>query len=365
MKPVRLILLPALASDPAPCLVIGQGGFVLERGSLSLESPRPEPMRTIAVVPGGDVVVRWLDLPVGGAAQQRAAAAWMLRDELAATPDRLAVALGPAVPAGEPRLVAVVGGALLDAWVDYLEALGAPADVILPDMLTFDPPADEGELAAVAFGPGVALRGLRFAATVQPDLVELIAQDRTVVPVDDPAQVERALVASALSPALNLLADRRREAAAGGWRRAAVLAAAVILSPLVLVLAAAARDDLAARGIARETAAQIARAAPDLARAPDPVAEVRRRVRVVPPPGGVAAAAAALFAAVESVEGAELDILVSDPGEGMKATLSHPDYQDVAVIRTAVAGAGLTVEETGVAEEGGRIVSDITIGGAK
>lgn len=367
MKPVRLILLPALASEPAPFLVIGAGGFVLERGALTLDAAvRPEPMRTVAVTPGADVVVRWLDLPAGGAAQLRAAAAWSLRGELAAPADRMTVALGPVVPAGEPRMVVAAGRALVEAWADYLEALGAPAEVMLPDVLTLEPPADGEGLSAVAFGPNVALRGERFAATVQSDLVELIAAGRPIVPLGDPAQVERALIAAALAPSVNLLSALGRErAATGGWRRAGALAAAVVLSPLVLVLAQAVRDETAARSMRAAARQTIVAAAPDLARATDPLGAFRGQVRAAPPPGGLAAATAALYAAVERIEGAELDILVADPGEGMKATLSHPDYQDVAVMRTALAPAGLTVEETGVADEGGRIVSDITVGAAR
>ena len=71
MKPIRLILIPSLGSEPAPCLVIADG-VVRERGLLNLHpDERPEPMRTIAVAPGADVTIRWLDLAAGGAAQQR------------------------------------------------------------------------------------------------------------------------------------------------------------------------------------------------------------------------------------------------------------------------------------------------------
>ncbi|HRJ64649.1 MAG TPA: hypothetical protein PLR59_09925, partial [Brevundimonas sp.] len=91
MKPVRLILIPATGSQPAPFLIVGADGYVLERGELTLDGgATPEPMRTVAVTPGGDVLIRWLDLPPGSTVQGRAAAAWMLRDEMAATPDRLA-----------------------------------------------------------------------------------------------------------------------------------------------------------------------------------------------------------------------------------------------------------------------------------
>jgi general secretion pathway protein L len=365
MKPVRLILVPPMASAPAPYLVIGGDGVVRERGVLTPDQPGPaEVMRTVAVAPGADVTIRWLDLAPGGEAQVRAAAAWKLREAVAGDLDRLVTVVGAPTPAGTPRLAAVVSRALLGAWVDYLAELGVRADVIVPDVLTLPEPGTDGVLIAAAFGDAVALRGRQFAATVQPDLTQLVAGDRLVEPIEDPLALERLLIAAARAPALNLL-DRasRSPERVGSWRRAAALAAAVVVSPLVLVLAAAARDDLAARRMHDEARALIVAQAPDLVSAPDPVAALRARSDALPPPGGPVAAAAALYAALEGVEGAELDILISDPGEGMKATLTHPNYADIERVRAALAPAGMTVVETGTADEGGRVVSDITVGG--
>ena len=367
MKPTRLILIPALAGEPAPYLIVGAGGYVLERGALALDAvERPEAMRTVAVAPGGDVLIRWLDLPPGSAAQQRAAALWALKDDLAAPADRLSVALGPVPVAGEPRLVAVVGLSLLEAWSDYLETLGVRADVLVPDVLTLTEPQDDS-LTAVAFGPSVALRGRRYAASVQPDLVDLVAAGRVVEPVNDPASVERALVQAAAAPLLDLTPARVREQAAArrGWGRAAVLAGAVLISPLLLMIAGAGRDEWAAARAGDQAKAEIARIDPELARTPDPVAALRGRVRAAPPPGGVMAATAALFGAVEAVPDAELDMLVVDPENGMKAAVTHPDYGDVKVIDEAMRASGLSVTETGTQDDAGRVVSDITIGAAR
>lgn len=366
MKPVRLILIPATGSQPAPYLIVGGDGSVLDRGELTLAGEAPEPMRTVAVTPGGDVLIRWLDLPPGSPAQSRTAAAWMLRDQMAAAPDRLATVLGPPTPPGQPRLAAVVSRSLMEAWTDYLAALRVCADVLVPDVLTLAEPGEDDVLSAVSFGEGMALRGRGFAATVQPDLVELIAAGRRIVAVQDPAVVERALVAAALSPAINLLNTGDREArAAVGWRRAAVLAALLAISPLILTLAGALRDGMAARDARAEALAAIAAASPDLAREADPVEALRRRVAAAPPPGGVTAAAAALFTAVESVDGAELDILIADPADGVKATISHPAHGDMALIRRSMAAAGMEITETGALDDGGRVVSDITIGAAR
>lgn len=365
MKPTRLILIPALNGQPAPFMVIAPDGYVLDRGLLALDAvERPEPMRTVAVVPGSDVSVRWLDLPAGGAAQVRAAAAWALRDDLAAAPDRVAVVVGPIPAPGEPRLTAVVSRSLLEAWTDYLEALGVRADALVPDMLTLAEPGEDDVVLAVTFGDSLALRGRRFAATVQPDLVDLVAGDRRVIAVEDPQAVEQALVAAARAPMVNLLDASARQPGSGpvGWRRAAGLAAAVLISPLLLTAAAAARDDMAARQLEARTLEAITAAAPDLAREADPAAALRRRAATAPPPGGVTAAAAALFTAVEAVEGVELDMLVADPEGGVKATVSHPAYSDMQEIGRRMGEAGLAVTETATLDDGGRVVSDISIG---
>lgn len=365
MKPTRLILVPALPGQPAPFMVVTPDGFVLERGTLTPDAvERPEPMRTVAVVPGSDVSVRWLDLPAGGAAQVRAAAAWHLRDDLAVTPDRVAVVVGPVPAPGQPRLTAVVSRSLLEAWADYLEALGVRADALVPDMLTLAEPQEEDVILAVMFGDGLALRGRRFAAVVQPDLADLVVGGRRVVVVEDSQAVEQALVAAARAPVINLLDGAAREPGGGpiGWRRAAGLAAAVLISPLLLTAAAAARDDMAAGRLEARTLEAITAAAPDLARQADPVAALRRQAAAAPPPGGVTAATAALFTAVEAVEGVELDMLVADPEGGVKATVSHPAYSDMNEIGRRMGEAGLAVTETATLDDGGRVVSDISIG---
>lgn len=367
MSRTRLILIPALATEPAPYLILDAGGSVLQRGRLALDAGEtPPPMRTVAIAPGGDVSVRWLDLPVGGVAQVRAAALWTLRDDLAATPDRVTVSLGRAVPTGEPRMVVVASRALVEAWGDYLDALGIKADVILPDMLTLEAPEAEEGLSAVTFGTGLALRGHRFAATIQPDLLDLIAGDRPIRPVTEEGEVERLMVAAALSPEVNLLEAGAREKAADrrGWRLAAGLAAAVLLSPLVLAAAQAARDTGAARQAEARTLELISQASPDAAGAPDPVAAFRQSASTAPPPGGIVSAAAILFAAVEQVEGAELDIFVSDPEGGVRATVSYPAYQDLDALKQAVAAAGLRLSDTSTLDDAGRVVSDVTIGAA-
>jgi len=182
MSRTRLVLIPPTADSPAPWLTVDADGNVLERGLLTLETPfAGPPIRTVAVAPGADILVRFLDLPKGTIAQTRAAALWSLKDQLAATTDRVRIAVGPA-PAEGLRVVAVVGEALLAAWVDWLAGLGLKADVIVPASLTLTEPADDLTLTAVGFGATLALRGRDFAAGVDPDMAEAIAGGRRIEP---------------------------------------------------------------------------------------------------------------------------------------------------------------------------------------
>ena len=84
---------------------------------------------------------------------------------------------------------------------------------------------------------------------------------------------------------------------------------------------------------------------------------------VAPPPGGLAAVSAALFAAVEQVAGAELDSLSAGPGKGVRATLSYPAFSDLDSIRAALTASGLSMTDQSTVEDGGRVVSEVIIGG--
>jgi len=364
MSQTRIIRIPLSASQPAPFLIVDDQGRMLQRGVLTLEDQGPSlDVRTVAITPGADVLVRWLDLPVGGAAQARAAARWMLKDQLAGDPDRMAVALGTGH--GGVRLVAAVSAGLLEAWVDYLSVLGVTAQVMIPDSLTPPIPQDAETLHGLSFGSDVALRGEGFAATVQSDLVAAVAGARPVVMIEDPAAIDALLAKAALNPAVNLLGgvEKGRRASAGGWRLAAGLAMALLVSPLVLTLAGGLRDQAAADHARKAALALIEQRLPQAATAADPVAEVMRRTAAAPPPGGVTAASAALFAAVEQVEGAELDGLSADANQGLRATVSYPAFQDLETMKTAVGAFGLSLSDTSTEEDGGRVVSEVVVGG--
>jgi general secretion pathway protein L len=365
MSRIRLILIPPTAALPASCLTLDAQGAVLTRGVVELGGPSPEPMRTVAVVPGADVLIRWLDLPSGSPAQLAAVALHLLRDDLAAPSDRLSAALGPVPAAGQRRLVAVASRSLLQAWGDYLASMGLKADVMIPDSLVLPEPAEEGALSAAVFGADLALRGRELALSLQPDLAEAVAAGRVLERIGRADEIERLLAAAALDPPLNLLAGagRRVEADRRGWKRAAALAAVLIVSPLILTLAAAGHDEWRARDAEHRAEAAARRAFPDMAPTADAVAEATRRLTTAPPPGGATAAAAALFAAVENVEGAELDSLTSDEN-GVRATVTYAAYQDLDALQRAMAAHGMSLADDSTVDDQGKVVSEVRVGGA-
>lgn len=362
MSSTRLILIPSRASEPAPFMVIAPDGAVLQRGLMPLDPvEKPLAMRTVAIAPGADVLVRWVNVPAGSDIQKRTAVLWALRDQLAVASESLEVALSAAVE-GEDRIAVVFDASLRRVWLDYCEALGVAVDVLLPDTLAVPAPLAEDSIVAVSFPPNVGLRGRRLAATVQPDMVELLAEGKSLVILDDPEDIERLMIEASLRPAINLI-ERRRVSAGGSWKRVMALAVVLVLSPLFLTLAMAARDDIMATRMQKQTRQILTRAAPDLAASPDPTAALESRLASAPA-GGVTGVAAALFAAVEGVDGAELDSFVADPQGGVRATVSYSAYQDLDTLKRAVMSAGLVMDDASTVDDAGRIVSEIRIGAA-
>lgn len=360
MSRTRILLL-ADAGRPSPWLIVDAAGHVLQRGQLPpgerLEGEAP----VVLIVPGTDVLVRWMDLPGKGEAQIAAAAAWALREDLAVEPERVAVALG--APVAGPRLVAAAARPLVEAWTAWIEAAGGVVSAILPDSLTPPEPAEAGTLSAIGFGERTALRGRGVAFSAESELAAALADGRLIQPVTEPEAVEQAVIAAALNPPVNLIGRRKAAPVAPGRRRrAAVLAAAVVVSPLIVVLAQAGHAEVEASRLDGVMRTQVRAVAPDLPPTADPAAELARRLTQAPPPGGTSSVAARLFAALERVDGAELDSLTLDDA-GLRATVTYANASDLEALKQAAAAQGLSFTDQSTVEDNGRIVSDMVVGG--
>lgn len=366
MSHARILFIPTNATLPARFLLVDREGRVVGRGELDPhQAEAPPPLRTIAVAPGADVMTRWLDLPPGNMAQARAAARWALRDQAAGEVDGLDVALGAPADGGL-RLTAAVSAKLLQAWLRWMETFDIRPEVVVPDNLCLPAPLEAETLTAAQVGADVALRGVAFAATVQADLAEAIAAGRALDWLEGEA-LDAALAAGAMAAPVDLLQvhDRReRGQAVKGWRLAAGLAAALLISPLVLMAAEGLRDRAAVERAGAKAKVGAVKLYPELATADDPAPEALRRLDAGAPPGGTARALAAVFAAVERLPGAELDDAALG-GEGLRVGLTHANFNDLDAVRADLAAADLAVVDETSAEEGGRMVSTLTIGGAR
>lgn len=364
MTPTRLVFIPTTADQPAPMFHVDADGTVVDAGRLTLENAADfRPMRTVAIVPGADVMLRRLDLPSGGDAQVRAAALWALRDDLASPGERLSVALGPVEAKGRGRLAAVTASPLLQAWSDYLSSLGVRPEAVVPDYLVLPEPEDDDETVVWPLGADVAVRTRRGAATVQPDLVsDLVVGRRQDL---DATGWRAGLARVAAAPPLNLVAAdvKRRTQSRRDVRVACGLAVLLAASPILLDAVAGARDRLAVSASERRVTDLVRTAAPDLAQEPDAaerlIAEDETHM-----PHGATGAAAALFKAVEAVDGAEIDALSAEAGRGLSATVSYAAFQDLERLRSAMSEAGYRLDDESTVEDAGRIISGVRVRGA-
>src|SRR5262245_32608191 len=109
----RLVFLSATSEQPSSYLMVDGTGAIVARGVIAPNGPSPSfKVRTILVVPGTDVVTRWLELEDGPQARVAEAAAVLLRDQISASRDDIHIALGEAKDDGL-RLVSVIDRALM------------------------------------------------------------------------------------------------------------------------------------------------------------------------------------------------------------------------------------------------------------
>lgn len=317
-------------------------------GALSAIEPEGEGP-AILVVPGEETLVRWLALPARRDAQAVAAAMFMLEEELAAPKERVHVALGP--PDGEGlRPVVVVDRGRMQAWLDLAAAGGFVPDVVIPDCLLL--PEPEGEsVVVVPVGGAVAVRGRRLALGCEPELLPLVMGPRAHTVLDGAAAREL-FAAGAAQPLVNLRQGAFAPPRPSSAQRAlapAILAAALAVITLSVPLVQAIRHESAAR---RAEAAVEALGGTQALRDRLMRAESRSRF---------ASSAAAVFAAVEQVEGMELQSLLYGEDGAFRVSAIHANYSDVEQLRTGLARAGFAVQETNTTPEDGRILSDLIL----
>ena len=201
-------------------------GAVASRGPGLEGIPAPaseadgEALRVAAVVPGETVSLHWLEVPMGLAPAQAAAAAGIAAADVSSQPlGDMHVAVGPENADEETRAVAIVPALAMANWIGRLQAEALDPDVMVSEPLLLHAP-DEG---FVRFDRGALplWRGRSDAFAIEPGLAEIVLAGAPVAAIDQ-AAFEAGLADALADPAVNLrqgaFAKRRRTCSARSAR---------------------------------------------------------------------------------------------------------------------------------------------------
>jgi len=175
--PAILLAFAGEGIAPGRWLLI-EGGQVVARGEEGEAAALAPGTRTALAVPGAEVTIHWLDLALGLAPAQAAAAArLMLADSSADALVDMHVAIGLAERDLTP--VALVPNARMAAWI-----AGDP-DIVLPSSLLLLPP-EEG-LVRRDSGSVPDYRAAAAAFSVEPELAHLLVGEAPTATIDEAA----------------------------------------------------------------------------------------------------------------------------------------------------------------------------------
>lgn len=342
-------------------------GAVVARGT-GLEAAPPlidpeteRPIDVVAVVPGESVAVHWLELPAGLAPAQAAAAARMMASEASAQPlSEMHVAVG-AEDGSALRPVALVPALSMAGWLARLQAEGLDPDLVIPEPLLLEPPAegfvrhDRSEVPLY--------RGAHEAFSIEPALAALVIGDAPVQRLDVDAY-EGGLAEAIAGPTVNLrqgeFAKRRK------WkiewqqvRRLALLLLAIMAVTLAIQIVSIWRYTYAADALEQE-ANRIAGEA--LGRGSVDSEQLERRLSELRGGGvGYAAIASAVFAAVRATPSAELTSIVYDRDGTMRLTVMADSTATIASLEQRIEAGGFEAEAGPMRVGGGRPTTDVMV----
>lgn len=313
----------------------------------------------VAVAPGEEVTLRWLDLPDGLTRAQAAGAAGLMAADFLAQPvEQLHVAVG------REGCAAFVPLGRMERWLEALQDAGVEAARLVPETLLLPPPEEGFVCCDTGLIRLYRARAEAFAA--EPDLGALLLAGRPCAEGDGAAF--EAGLASALDAAeVDLLQGRfargrRIRIDAGRARRLAMLVAALLLLTLAVQVGAILRYSLAADSAEEETRGIAAAALPRRAGVPDPARALAARLVELRGGGaGFGATAGALFDGVKATPGVELSALSFAADGLLRTTVASDNPTAVDALRQRVESSGFAVSSGVPRSGGGRRIAELIV----
>ena len=326
----------------------------------------------VIFVPGTDVTAHVVRSGARRPSELARLATFAIEDDLAMPVDSVHVAVSAESGAEGGRLVYAVAHEQMQAWLDQAQQAGLGAARIVPD-LSLLPPEDHADFGTHQL---LSVEGRPVALDARwPDDVMSALVKRAGITAASP-RADALLQLADWAEAASRLTDLRQGQYARPSEQAvslkqfrvpAALAATLFLAwGAQAMLSIHAMKDLT-NALNAETGRLYASAFPGAPVPPNPAAALRARK------GGQAAAqapdflqaSAALYGAVAETSGSALVSLRYDRGLGeLRATLTYPAFGADLDLKNAVEATGLVVNLGDTRLEDGRVVGDLSIGGA-
>jgi type II secretion system protein L len=379
--PTALFFLLGPAQDRSIRWASASGGEVIAGGSLpdaealgEVASYGASAATVIALLPGEQVACRRMPAAPKGGTKLKAAARYLMEDELGEATEDLKVG------AAASRDVAVAYAAradIVDGWLAAFAAAGIDVDILSADYLALTSSTHEasividGDRAIAAFaGVGLALEADLFSELAPdlfaqaPSVFHIVGEESLIRnlpsnsavdwlgPADEAGvlrEFARALGAGAPPNFLESRFIRKKAflAAAGPWRRTAALAACLAGVAFLSFLIEGARNSrIAARYI--EGAKSLHQQAHPAAASEDPVAFARQRLAASGPQASFLTLSSRVATALEQQTEVEVDRIRYDAARG-EFVFTVRSVSDAAVesFKAELASIGVAAQDSG------------------
>ncbi|MCC4619205.1 type II secretion system protein GspL [Xanthomonas cassavae CFBP 4642] len=350
-----LVLLPADTATPPTVVHVDAHGQVVWQGECNAR-PAP-PGRSVLVVPGADVQLRWMALPGRSMAQSVAAARLQLAEHLAVDVQALHVAIATQPEADGMHLVAAVDTVVMQHWLERAAGVGIVPDAVVPECLLLAVPAAEQPPTLLQWDGRWLLRGPRLACSLEPPLAQVLIAALPIAPAlpldPDPQRVIAQFARHAAIAPIDLrqqgFAVVTRQRAGLRRRTLTLLVALLLLSPVLLVLAQTLRYEIGAQLLQRRTAALLGKDDPQ---GPSDAAAAQASAAT---PDAFASRLATVFSAVESVPGVELDVLAYHHAGAIRIAVLHADAAQLQSVSSHLHAAGWQLQPSPGESRDGRL----------